>query len=50
MLAGILADASKAFEFLPIIQDAHILKNILYSGIWLKYNQAMEKERKRKNG
>ena len=50
MLAGILADASKAFEFLPIIQDGHILKNILYSGIWLKYNQAMEKERKRKNG
>lgn len=50
MLAGILADASKAFEFLPIIQDEHILKNILYSGIWLKYNQAMEKERKRKNG
>lgn len=49
-LTGILADASRAFEFLPIVQDANILKNILYSGIWLKYNQAMEKERKRENG
>jgi len=50
ILVNVLGEASKAFEFLPLVQDAHLLKNILYSGIWLKYNQAMEKERKRKNG
>lgn len=50
ILTNILGEASKAFEFLPLVQDAHLLKNILYSGIWLKYNQGMEKRGKKKNG
>ncbi len=50
ILTNILGEASRAFEFLPLVQDAHLLKNILYSGIWLKYNQAMEKRGKKKNG
>jgi hypothetical protein len=37
-LTQILGNVSKTFEKLPIIQDEHLLKNILYSGIWLKYN------------
>lgn len=41
-LMTILGDMSTAFERLPIIQDEHLLKNILYSGIWQKYNKAME--------
>ncbi len=32
-----VADATRAFELLPIVQDADILRNILYSGIWSKY-------------
>ena len=32
-----VADATRAFEILPIVQDADILRNILYSGIWSKY-------------
>ena len=32
-----VADATRAFEMLPIVQDADILRNILYSGIWSKY-------------
>ena len=35
MLAA--ADAAQAFETLPIVLDADILHNILYSGIWTKY-------------
>lgn len=46
-LKAILGEASEIFESLPLVQDAGILRNILYSGIWIKYNQGMEKERKR---
>lgn len=49
-LTNLLGDASKAFEFLPLVQDEHLLKNVLYSGIWLKYNHGMEKRRKKENG
>lgn len=35
----ILGDASETFELLPLVQDINILRNILYSGIWMKYNQ-----------
>ena len=45
----LLGDASQAFEYLPLVQDAHLLKNILYSGIWMRYDYAMRKKRKKKN-
>lgn len=38
-LMAVLSDASLAFESLPLVQDVHILRNILYSGLWLKYNR-----------
>lgn len=31
------ADAAQAFERLPIVKDVDILRNIIYSGIWIKY-------------
>lgn len=37
-LTGILGSVSECFEILPLIRHEDILKNILYSGIWLKYN------------
>ena len=46
-LEGMLGYTSNAFEFLPLIQDASLLRNILYSGVWLKYNRGMEKRRKK---
>lgn len=49
-LTGILGNVSKAFETLPLLQDEHLLKNILYSGIWLKYNIGMEKNQKSQKG
>ena len=48
-LEGMLGLASDAFEFLPLVQDAALLRNILYSGIWLKYNRGMEKRRKKQH-
>ena len=32
-----MAECAKAFERLPILQEAGILRNILYSGVWTKY-------------
>lgn len=46
-LKMLMGDASQAFEFMPLVQDAHLLKNILYSGIWINYDRAMRKKRKK---
>lgn len=37
ILEMMLAEATNAFERLPIIEHVEILRNILYSGIWSKY-------------
>ena len=37
LLAG---DAAEAFERLPIVQDAALLQNILYSGVWTRFDAA----------
>lgn len=44
-LTMILGTASTAFESLPMIADAHLLRNVLYSGVWQGYNGAMEKRK-----
>ncbi len=44
-LTQALGRASAAFEALPLVQDADILKNILYSGIWQSYNEMIEKRK-----
>ena len=49
-LKSFLGDASAAFEKLPIIKDAEILRNILYSGIWIKYNNKMKERTEVRDG
>ena len=48
MLSAIMADAARAFERLPIIEDAEIMRNILYSGIWMRFEQATERRKAKK--
>lgn len=43
ILKTVLGGASTAFERLPIVEDADLIRNILYSGIWMKYNRACGK-------
>ena len=43
------ADTAREFERLPIVTDVDILRNILYSGIWKKY-QMVKKKREEKAG
>ena len=44
------ADAAQAFEQLPIVLDADILRNVLYSGVWSKYAQLQKKREARQKG
>ena len=43
-----IAECAMAFEKLPVVQDANILRNILYSGVWAKYYKVKEEESKGK--
>ena len=38
VLVSLIAECAKEFERLPILKNASILRNILYSGIWTKYD------------
>ena len=40
MLQAQLGAAADAFERLPLLQDAQLLRSILYSGVWQRYNRA----------
>ena len=39
MLNYVLAECSRQFEKLPCVEDVEILRNILYAGVWDKFNQ-----------
>lgn len=39
ILTLVIAEAARAFEKLPVLEEVDILRNILYSGIWAKYDQ-----------
>ena len=43
LLTMLLGECSAAFEALPVLQDVELLRNILYSGVWLRYEAAMKK-------
>jgi len=49
-LAVLIGESTAAFEKLPLVQDAGLLRNILYSGVWTRYEQALAKESKKKEG
>ncbi|MDD3360342.1 MAG: DUF5685 family protein [Hespellia sp.] len=55
ILTMMMAECSKEFEKLPIIEYTDILRNILYSGVWCRYElvraKRSEKDKdRRKNG
>lgn len=47
ILRMMMAECSKAFERLPIVENTEILRNILYSGVWCRY-EYVKKNRERK--
>ena len=44
MLKMLIGECTGQFERLPIVQDADILRNVLYSGVWTQY--ALKREKK----
>ena len=45
MLLLMMAETCREFEKLPIIKYTDILRNILYSGVWVRF-EAVHKQRK----
>lgn len=51
MLTSMMSECAKSFERLPILLHADILRNILYSGVWCKYEyNRLRREKKRNSG
>lgn len=50
ILTGMMTEAARAFEHLPVLEHAEIIRNILYSGVWCKYAalQQMDAEKKKR--
>ena len=48
MMTSMMSECAKSFERLPIILHADILRNIIYSGVWTKYEYLQMKRKKRK--
>ena len=42
LLTMLMASCTRAFEALPIVENIDILRNILYAGIWTRFNQIYE--------
>ncbi len=50
MLTSMMSECAKSFERLPILLHADILRNILYSGVWTKYEyNRLKKQKKHAN-
>jgi hypothetical protein len=43
-----MADCVEKYKQLPIIQDKNLIENILYSGVWTRY-EAEKKKTKEEN-
>ena len=37
MLTSMMSECAKSFERLPILLHADILRNVLYSGVWSRF-------------
>lgn len=48
ILLMMMAECSKAFERLPIVENTEILRNILYSGVWSRFDQVKQKRKDKK--
>lgn len=49
LLTSMMSECAKSFERLPILLHADILRNILYSGVWSKYEYIQLKKQKKES-
>ena len=50
VLQMLLADSLQAFDRLPLVSDAGILKNILCMGLWTEFNEKYKTDKDKDNG
>ena len=48
LLSAVLSEGAEAFERLPLLEDVELMRNILYSGLWQRFEMATQK-RNQKN-
>jgi hypothetical protein len=48
ILTMLIGNCTMAFEKLPLVEDVAIMRNILYSGVWTRYELALAKQSKLK--
>ena len=46
-LTLLIAEATEAFETLPLVTDVEILRTVLYSGVWMRYEMHRRKEKQK---
>jgi hypothetical protein len=49
ILTMMMAECSREFEHLPVLENIEIMRNILYSGVWCRY-EVVRKEKEEKEG
>jgi len=47
LLNALMAQCARHFERLPLIKDVEILRNIIYSGVWVRYESIRKRRVKR---
>ncbi len=50
ILTMMMAECCKEFEQLPVIENVEILRNILYSGVWYRYEAVRKKREEKQRG
>ncbi|MCI8995906.1 MAG: hypothetical protein HFI31_05540 [Lachnospiraceae bacterium] len=50
ILTMMMAECSREFEKLPILEDVEILRNILYSGVWCRYEGVRKRRQEKRVG
>lgn len=47
IITGVMAECTATFELLPCVEDVEIVRNILYAGVWDKFDKKrLEREKK----
>ena len=49
ILNMMMAESAKYFELLPVVDNIEILRNIIYAGVWVKF-EMVKTRRKDKDG
>ena len=49
VLNSMMAECAKSFERMPIVKNADLIRNILYSGVWTKYESLQLKKDTKKD-